>query len=180
MDPHNFTSHSKIFVMKKFILGLLIVGFASQLYAQVTTLPEVELKIVNYKYLNAVDADDIDINVKNLEKEVAHFDYVNSEFYTDDWVSFYIPKGKILASYDEEGKIVTTTEKFENIKLPLQVRKAVFDRFPGWIMGKNIYRVTYNQKESKKIYKIILQNGDKIVRIKTDDHGNFIGESLLQ
>ena len=166
--------------MKKLILGMLVIGFTSQMFSQVNLLPEVEIKVVNYKYLNAVDSKDVDLDVKRLEKEVAYFDYVNSDFYMDDWVSFYIPKGKILASYDENGEIVTTTEKYESVTLPSIVRTAIFERFPGWILSKNVYRVTYNRNKNKKEYKVVLQNGDKIVRVRTNEKGNFIGKSYLK
>jgi len=166
--------------MKKLIIGMLVIGFTSQMFSQVIQLPDVEIKVVNYKYLNAVDSEDVDLEIKRLEKEVAYFDYVNSDFYMDDWVSFYIPKGKILASYDENGEIVTTTEKFENIKLPAIVRTAIFERFPGWVLSKNVYRVTYNRNKNKKEYKVVLQNGNKSVRVRTDEKGNFVGESHLK
>ena len=91
--------------MKKLIFGLLVIGFTCQLFSQVETLPEIEIKVLNYKYLNSVDSKDLDNDVKILEKEVASFDVLNSDFYRDDWVMFYIPKGKILASYDGNVKM---------------------------------------------------------------------------
>jgi hypothetical protein len=160
--------------MKKLIFGLLVIGFTCQLFSQVETLPEIEIKVLNYKYLNSVDSKDLDSDVKILEKEVAYFDVLNSDFYRDDWVMFYIPKGKILASYD--GNVNMTIEKFENIKLPPNVSYAIFKRFPGWYLKKNVYKVTYYQESSRKEYRVVIQNGDQVLRLRTDEKGNFYGE----
>jgi len=169
--------------MKKLILGLLVIGLTSQVFSQVITLPEIEITAVNYKYLNAVDSEDMDFNVKMLEEKVALFDLKNSDFYLDEYstyeVRFYIPDGKIVAAYDGNGKITRTIEKFSNIKLPAEVRDAIFSRFPGWALKRNVYRVTYNQDNSRKEYKVILQKGDEILRVKTDEKGYFLREVHL-
>lgn len=165
--------------MKKLILGLLALGMSSSMYSQGITLPEVEISVLNYKYLNSVNSEDIDSNVKKLEKEVAYYDYDNSDFYSYDVVAFYIPKGKILATYDSEGNIFTTTEKFDNIKLPTDVRDAIFTRFPGWSLKKNAYRVIYKREKSRKEYRVVIQNGDELLRVKTDEKGNFVGKNII-
>lgn len=169
--------------MKKLILGLLVIGLTSQVFSQVINLPEIEIAAVNYKYLNAVASEGVDIDVKLLEKKVALFDIKSSDFYVDDYttyqVRFYIPNGTILAAYDKNGKITRTIEKFTDVKLPMDVRDAVFARFPGWTLKRDVYRVTYNQEKSRKIYKIVLLKEKKILRVKVDDKGYFLKEVFL-
>ena len=105
--------------MKKLILGLLVLGFTTQFYAQVVALPEIEVRAMNYKYLNSVDNSVAAVDVKMLERKVANFDLKSSDFYEDDFdfykVFFYIPDGKIVASYDGKGNIVSTIEKFRDV-----------------------------------------------------------------
>jgi len=166
-----------LIIMKKFVTGLLVMGLTSLMFAQTTELPEVEITAVNYKYLNAVDANDTAINVKKLEEKVAMFDLKNSELYSDEYtykVSFYIPDGKIVAAYDRNGNIVRIIEKFNNIKLPEAVRMSISKRFPNWIINTDIYRVDYRDGNAKKVYKVLLKNGDEKMRIKIDDEGEFI------
>jgi len=166
-----------LIIMKKFVTGLLVMGLTSLMFAQSTELPEVEITAVNYKYLNAVDANDTAINVKKLEEKVAMFDLKNSELYSDEYtykVSFYIPDGKIVAAYDRNGNIVRIIEKFNNIKLPEAVRMSISKRFPNWIINTDIYRVDYRDGNAKKVYKVLLKNGDEKMRIKIDDEGEFI------
>ena len=166
--------------MRKIILGLMVIGFASQAFSQdPIELSEVIIKPVNYKYLNQVDNRSVAVPVKLLERKVATFDVTEQDFYQDDYdyytVSFYIPEGKIVAVYDQEGNILRTIEKFKDIKLPKAVRDAVAQRFPNWKLVSDVYRVKYNDnKEANQSYKLKLQNGDKTMRVKIDEDGVFM------
>ena len=166
--------------MKKLLIGLLVLGLSPQLFAQIEKLSEVTIYATNYKYLNDVNSQEIaSIPVKELEQKVANFDVKESEMYHDDYneyiVSFYIPQGKILAAYDRDGKILRTAERFENVNLPLAVKEAVVGRFPGWSITEDIYAVTfYENRGTYKKYKLKLENGEKTLRVKLDEKGNFL------
>lgn len=164
--------------MKKFIVGLLALGLTSQINAQIIELDEVIITAVNYKYINTVDADDVAVPVKLLQEKVALFDLENAEFYLDEYdyyqVKFYIPDGKILVAYDNKGKIIRTIEKYKNVKLPDVVRDAVIERFPNWAIKKDVYLVNYNDGRSTKEYKVVLTNGEKVVRVKLNSEGDFL------
>lgn len=168
--------------MKKIILGLLALGLTIPVFTQdvkVVELSEVVIRPMNFKYLNATNSKTAAIPVKMLERAVASYDVTEADFYQDDFdfytVSFFIPDGKIVAEYDGEGKIVRTIEKFKNIALPDDVQTAVLKRFPNWTVTNDVYRVTYTEdKGAKKIYKLLLKNGDKRMRVKVDDMGTFL------
>ncbi|UCD60910.1 MAG: nicotinate-nucleotide adenylyltransferase [Flavobacteriaceae bacterium] len=168
--------------MKKFILSLLVIGLASQVYSQITKveeLSEVVVTAVNYKYLNQTDNKEAAVPVQMLQRKVAAYDVTTKDYYQDDYdyytVEFYIPDGKIVAAYDPDGKILRTIEKFKNIKLPNAVTKALLDRFPNWTVSNDVYRVTYTDKKgAKKIYKLKLENGEKVMKIKMNEDGEFL------
>ncbi len=164
--------------MKKLILGLLVLGFTTQFYAQVIALPEIEVHAMNYKYLKNVDNSTAPVNVRMLEQKVANYDLKSSDFYEETFdlytVSFYIPDGSIVAAYDSDGEILYTIEKFKNVKPPRAVINSVTKRFPGWGISKDVYKVSYRNDKALKTYKLILENGDKKMRIKTDENGKFI------
>lgn len=166
--------------MKKIILGLFVFGLTIQSYAQIEELPEVKIVAVNYKYLNTVNESDAAEVVKSLEREVAAFDLKNSEYYADEYddyfISFYIPQGKILASYDKDGNILRTVEKFKNVALPKAVALAVGKNYEGWTIAKNAYLVNYHDEKgiTKKEYKILLEKDSRRLRIKTDEDGNIL------
>ncbi len=169
--------------MKKLLLGLFILGLANPLFSQITKpeqLSEVTVYATNYKYLTNVNSKEVaSIPVKMLEEMVANYDLKNSEFYQDEYdeyiISFYIPEGKILAAYDKEGKLLRTAEKFKDINLPQGIKEAVAIRFPGWTISKDLYLVTYFDKAgTNKKYKLKLENGDKNVRVKMNEYGDYL------
>lgn len=165
--------------MKRILIGLFIFGLTIQTYAQITELPEIEIVAVNYKYLDAAGDEDVAEPVKLLQREAAAFDLKNSEYYQDEYdtyfISFFIPEGKILASYDRDGKLLRTAEKFKNIALPRAVTETIAERFPNWTIAEDVYLVNYHEaKGASKRYKILLENGDKRMRVKTDEKGNFL------
>ncbi len=167
--------------MKKIILGLLVFGLTIPSLAQdIEQLAEVWIIATNYKYLSETDAEDEAIPVELLQRKVATYDIKSSDIYNDEYdhyeVAFYIPRGKILAAYDKDGKVLRTVERFKDVKLPDMVMKSVMKRFPGWTVTKDLYLVNYHDKKgvTKKMYKLRLENGDQLIKVKTDDEGNFL------
>ncbi|MBO0331856.1 nicotinate-nucleotide adenylyltransferase [[Muricauda] lutisoli] len=169
--------------MRKILFGLLTIGLVIPLQSQITKteeLSEVVVHATNYKYLNSLDTEEeASISVELLRRKVAAFDVKGSDFYQDDYevynVDFFIPEGKILAAYDKDGKIIRTVEKFKNINLPLAVKEAILDRFPEWTITKDVYLVRYHEgKDVNKRYKLKLENGDKVLRVKVDEMGGFL------
>lgn len=166
--------------MKNFILGLFLFGLTTQLSAQIIELPEIEIVGVNYKYLAAAGESDDPAPVKMLQRKAATYDVKASEFYEDEYddysISFFIPEGRILASYDKDGNILRTIEKYKNLALPPAVRESVAENYEGWTMTKNAYLVNYHDKKgvTKKEYKILLEKDNQRMRIKTDENGVII------
>ena len=168
--------------MKKLLIVLLAIGLTTQFYAQVIDdgmLPEVEVRATNYKYLNSVDNSEAAVSVKYLEDMAAKFDTRSSEFYEDlgDFyrVYFYIPEGTLVAAYDRKGKILYTIEKYKDVSLPRDVLSSVHERYPGWTIAKDVYKVSFDVKTgAQKQYKIVLKNGKKTMRIKVDEEGVFL------
>lgn len=159
------------------VLILLISGFSSISNAQIV-LPEVKIEAINYKYLNSV-GDAVALPVKRLQREVAAFDLKTSDFYEDEYdtyfISFYIPEGEILAAYDKDGKLLRTAEKYKNVKLPIPVAATVAKKYPGWGIAKDVYLVSYYEtKGISKVFKLILENGNKRMRINTNENGDII------
>ena len=162
-----------------FMLAMSIVGFALRSSAQII-LPEVKIVASTYKYLNATDNKEMSQPVRMLEFQAASYDVKKSEFYDDDYdgyyISFFIPNGKILAAYDKNGKLLRTAEKFKNTKLPAAVSEAVVQRFPNWTIAQDIYQLNYfdHKEKADKIFKLLLENGDKRMKVKLNEKGEFI------
>ncbi len=167
--------------MRRLIVGLIFLGLLAPVYSQVQTeeLTEVIVMPVNYKYLNQVDNADAAVPVQLLEQEAAAYDIVSKDFFVDEYnyytISFYIPEGKLVAVYNPDGEIIRTIERFKNVNVPSAVREALTSRFPNWEVVKDIYLVTYNEPDgAKKSYKFKLRNGNKVLRVKMNEKGEFL------
>jgi hypothetical protein len=160
-------------------LGAFVLGFSIHALAQ-EVLPEVKVTAVSYKYLTAVGQKDAAPAVKMLERRAAEYDVKSSDFYEDEYddyfVSFYIPDGQILAAYDKDGKLLRTAEKYKNVAVPKAVRTSVASRFPNWVISKDVYLVNYQEENNtvKKVYKLTLENGDKRMKVKVNEKGEFL------
>ncbi|MDO3628228.1 hypothetical protein [Mucilaginibacter sp. BT774] len=160
------------------VLLICLAGMSTQSFAQIT-LPEVVIRAVKYKYLDAVDYKGAPQPVKVLQATAATYNVKTSEYYNDDYegyfVTFYIPNGKVLAAYDANGKLLRTAEKYTNVQLPKAVTSAIATRFPKWAITKDVYKVQfYNSKgEAKKRYKLLLENGDQRVKVNINEKGEF-------
>ena len=168
--------------MKRLIFGFLMICFTIPIMSQevkTEELTEVVITPMNYKYLNQVDNEEAPIPARLLAKEAANYDVQGNDLYIDEYnfytVSFYIPEGKLVAVYNPEGEIVRTIERFKNVNVPKAVKTSLRDRFPNWEVVKDVYLVTYNEKDGAvKSYKFKLTNGDKVVRVKMNENGDFL------
>ena len=167
--------------MKTLKLTFTALFTAILIHAQTIELPETLISL-NYKYLDIQESHDMPQRVKDLETEVLKYNHKEqiSELYDDEYdtysVSFYVPKGKIVAAYDKNGKIIRTIEKYNNVRLPLEVMQAVSKRFPNWGIVEDVYLVKYQcDKDSlKQEYKIKIKNDEEVLMVKTDEKGLFL------
>jgi hypothetical protein len=165
--------------MKKLVFGLIVCGLTTHMFAQEITLDEIQL-FSNHNYFTATNTEQVALPVKKLEDQVLDYKADKSDFKYDKGeiynVTFSIPEGKIIAAYNDEGKLVSTIEKYTNVRLPSEVIYAILERFPKWAIMSNTYYVNFHREHgiTKKLYKIEIVNDDKSLDIKTDEQGNFI------
>lgn len=170
--------------MKKFLIGLMILGLASLGYSQSTKsameevkLSDVEVVPINAKYLDNVQEGNLSNRVFTLEKKASRYNIKESPFFNIRSEAFEIRfkqnGGRINAVYDRYGKIITAYEWHKDILLPKAVRNAWFKQHPDWNMLKNTYLVSYNHKKgAKKVYKIQIQKDGLKKTLKFDIDGN--------
>lgn len=179
--------------MKKLIIGLFVLGLTTLSFSQDLNngIEETELKGVvviapNYNYLMSAVDENTSPSVKKLQLEAASFDVRNLENYDpiiDSYeVTFKQSNGKILATYDENGKLKNSFEKYKNVILPRAVLSTVFNDniVDGWKITKDTYRVRYTQNNDvKRIYKVELRKGKlkKNLKIETDGKSAYLTEN---
>ena len=175
--------------MKKIIIGLLLISLASLSYSQNTErnmLSEVEIYASNYDYIKSVEDKYLPKAVVLLKIEVANFDVHGSSLHKrgkeNDYpdrdgnynVKFSNKLGKINAVYNYRGKVLKTTERFTNIKLPRTVINSILTKYPDWTISKDMYFVKYNHsKELIRKYIVYLKNDNKNIKLRLDENGNI-------
>lgn len=158
--------------------GIFVFGFALQGFSQIV-MPEIEVRAMNYKYLNALDGTESPVPATMLEKYAAAYDPTVSDYYEDEYdsyfISFIIPEGKILAVYDKQGKLKRTAEKYKDVDVPKSISTAVAKKFPNWAITKDVYLVTYHEDMGvTKQYKLVLENDKYRMKVKMNDKGEFL------
>ncbi|TVZ28606.1 hypothetical protein JM83_3741 [Gillisia sp. Hel_I_86] len=178
--------------MKTLIVLLLLVGLISTSQAQQIT--ELEEAKVNF----APNAVKISSNLENhtfivkesfagefIKNPIAfmkeNFDIktfitsIDNDVYDEYLVTFKSSKGYLEASYDDDGTLLKTNQRFKDIVLPLKVRRALYKNHTGWTMVQNKYLASGNgDRIDKEVYKIKIENGNKKQHIRIDprDIGN--------
>ncbi|SHJ04785.1 hypothetical protein SAMN04487911_11023 [Arenibacter nanhaiticus] len=175
--------------MKNTLMLLGILGFSLMGFSQVTDndkeAKEVKLEevtvtpIVNFSYQNLVREDTTPDYVQNLQDEVARYDVTQDPNFNGDYEAYEVifsqTNGRIIATYDQDGKVISTFEKFKNVTPPESVRNSIYELYPNWTIHKDIYRVTYFQGEDvKKIYQLQVRKDNQKKNIKVDTKGNIL------
>ena len=170
--------------MKNFLFSLFIIGSTISSFAQEIATLDVRIAPSFYKYIEKDQNDDPEVNpaepVKLFQQRSSIFTLENSKYYDDEYeyyfLSFYIPEGKILASFDSEDNILRSVEKLKNTEIPPIIANAIVQRYPGWVVSDNIYLVNHHDNEEiiKKEYKILLEKGHLRRRVYTNENGDFI------
>ena len=84
-------------------------------------------------------------------------------------VIFKASNGDLIALYNNDGKIKSAREKFQNVTLPMSIRKQVFASNGEWTMDRNQFFSVYREdKLVKKRYKVFLSNGEKRKKVIID------------
>ena len=133
----------------------------------------------NYDYLNEVQNVLTPSQVKYLENLASYWDVKKSDKFDGRSgepfiVTFRSKDGQIVASYNNNGNIVSATERFSDVTLPKPVVIEILRQHPGWDIVKNKYSITYNRDIiTKRIFKIQIQKGKQRKWLKVDQDGGL-------
>lgn len=171
--------------MKNLLIGIFILGFTGLTYSQASSdvfeseLRGITLVPANSSYFSAVSSGIKARRVIDLQSKVASFDITKSSAYEkEDKVfefSFKKKEDHIHATYDRNGIIISSQERYKDIFMSQKVRNAVFNAYPGWSVEGNMYVVSYAKgKDTKRVYKvkIVKDNKHKILKLGAD--GNLL------
>ena len=137
-----------------------------------TGFENVKNKHLNTGYLKSIDNSNASLIVENYENYIATYDLINTDIYDDSEKAKYQVefKGKnvlIHSVYNNLGEIISTNEKYINIRIPYELTKILMINFPHWTMKSNSYLVFYDKiKGCQKIYIVKMKRKNQIDILK--------------
>lgn len=153
----------------------------SKLSTKETTSYILSPKTKNYNYLNAFKKDLNSSIVKDWKQRLANYNLKSNSIFDDSEkatynISFKGNQANIEATFSNNGEILSTKERYLNIKLPLALRQKIALAYPGYAFIKNSYCFTYSihQGISKQCYTIKISNGKQRKILKLDNNYNQI------
>ena len=171
--------------MKNLLFGTIFLGLASLGYAQSSDcnkserLSSVEVSQTDQVYLDEVSDETFSNNVVyTLEQKASRYDIkehpsFNVKGYGKYDVQFDMGKSKIVATYDQNGKIISAKENFKDLLVPVSVRESVDNKYPNWTLKSTAYTVNYNGQEAKKRYMVQVEKDGVKKRLNFDHKGNL-------
>ncbi|TBW29141.1 hypothetical protein [Gramella sp. KN1008] len=184
--------------MKKFItLLLLVAGFVYTSNAQIIQLEEAELtfeptaQIVFEDYANGI-VKVKEVYAKQFQSNAVKFLQENFDIHRfmravgedNDQVRITVKSsnGILLASYDNDGNLEKTYQRFKNVPLPPAIRNQVYAQYEGWTMTKNKYVASgMADNLDREKYLIDLQRGKDKERLKiTPASASGIGVATIE
>tara|TARA_R110002049_G_scaffold87533_1_gene221854 strand:+ start:1589 stop:2092 length:504 start_codon:yes stop_codon:yes gene_type:complete len=162
--------------MKNFLIGLCFLGLTSSVFAQDVLftakvkeekVPEVLVTSVkkDFKDYSVTEYDAIPITL--VEDNVIIDKNKFSDDYDEDYDTFVVSlrgkNGYIDATYDANGKLISTSERMKDSELPMAVSQSVVKNFPGWSIIKDVYLTTHNLQDGKqrKHYRVEIEKDHK-------------------
>ncbi len=166
--------------MRKLVILLLLAGIATG-HAQIIQLDEARVDVKNLKiiaegeglkftileeYSNQFQKNPLGFMKENFDI----FPFIEQMKGKNDipyLVEFKNRKGYLNANFDKRGTLVSTSQKFKNIPLPLAVSRELVKKYKGWAVTKNLYIASgKGENLDKELYKITMKNGKKSKNVK--------------
>ncbi len=92
---------------------------------------------------------------------------IDSRDYDSYEVNFKSSKGFLNALYDKKGNLVSTSQQFKNVYVPIDIREDLYSNYKGWTMVKNKFVASGKlDRIDKAEYRIRLERGKEHQNIK--------------
>ncbi len=122
---------------------------------------------VKEKYSGEFSKNPIQFMKQNFNFQTLLSSVNNVDDFDEFLVTFKSKKGYLEATYDSEGELVNTYQRFSNKTPPLDISRQVYTQNQGWTMVSNKYVASgRSDRIDKEFYKIKLENGNQSKNIK--------------
>lgn len=168
--------------MKKLILAMLLFGFIATGHSQILLK---ETKVDYRPETMKLDPISNSLVLEIPEKKYGEFEkdplaFVKNQFdikkvirdnedkdYDSYQVHFKTTKGIMLTNFDEDGELVSSFQKFKNVRLPDEARLRILQEYRNAIFVSNEYRAASKGWDiQKEFYKVKIKDGNKTRKLK--------------
>ena len=139
---------------------------------------------INFDYLKDMSLQRSSSKISEFQNMIASYNIQNLAVFKSDKKTTYDVVFKetnchVETTYDASGKIVSSFENYNNIKLPTQLTLEVIKAFPNWRILKSQQYIEYKHltgPESTFVIKIKKDKKSKVLRFKqtNDDVNNYV------
>tara|TARA_R100000935_G_C2821146_1_gene159838 strand:- start:496 stop:1041 length:546 start_codon:yes stop_codon:yes gene_type:complete len=175
--------------MKTLIIILILVLGMSTIQAQkVTKLDEATVTYNTSKVVTSSNMQNVEFEVK--EAYVNHFMKNPIRFALENFdvkslnldddiesvlVSFISGKGYLNATFNKDGELIETSQRFRDIVMPLNVRRDIYKDNIGWTITSNLYKASgKGSLIDKELYKI------KLIQGKEKRNVNYVPQKITE
>lgn len=82
-------------------------------------------------------------------------------------VTFKSRKGVFIADFDKKGNLLGSSQRFESVVLPQELRKQLAEKYKGWSVLKTVHKARGNGGENTvDFYQLKIANGKKKKNLK--------------
>lgn len=126
---------------------------------------------LNKEYITVVHENVSQEEVEFLSEVVSQWDVRKSQKFEalnkPFTAIFKSNKGFAEVKYDSEGRVIAVEKRLENVVLPSQIQKLVFQRYQDWTVVQNKFKMSYKQGfDVKKTYEITILKDNEKKRIR--------------
>lgn len=120
---------------------------------------------VKENYARQFQSNAIQFMLENFD--IYRFMRESGEEFDEINVTVQSSNGILMATYNEDGKLVKTFQKFKNVPLPNDIRTQVNGEYKNWKVQKNKYMAFgKNENLDQEQYVVYLKNGNSREKIK--------------
>ena len=170
--------------MKLLFSVLVLLGFSMVSYSQsledeelkYNELPAIVMKTAGKDFSIYLPDRNPDAKVRQLQDKFIGYNLGKDlEGYNEYLVVMEAGDNSLVATYNENGKLMSVVENYSNVKLPRQVIFSVYKSYPGWTIVKD--KFLYSQQDGdiiKKQYNLKIKKDNEIKKIVIKPNGNII------
>ena len=125
-----------------------------------------------------VDSYDQAEYIQDVHEKISNFNIKKLKEYKAEAkpfeVKFKYDKGDMLVRYDLNGNILSTDEKYHNVKLPKPILRELLKDIEGWGLAKTKYVLKYTDGELEDYYVVQIQKNGQKKQLKVDATGQIL------